>query len=69
MVHYITVKQLAERLSVSKQWVWTQAKNNSAFPQPIKLSSGCTRFSIKQIESYEKKCGELSQRASRSGRS
>ena len=61
---YVTDRQLAKRFCVSRQWVWAQAKRNADFPQPIKLSQGCTRFSITEIEKYENQCITTSQRAS-----
>ena len=65
---YLTDKQLAERFNVSRQWVWTQSKQNAEFPQPIKLSQGCTRFSILDVERFELERVKKSQQASRHGR-
>ena len=65
---YLTDKQLAERYNVSRQWVWMQAKRDATFPQPIKLTQGCTRFSLIEIEKFENQCKEMSERASRHGR-
>jgi predicted DNA-binding transcriptional regulator AlpA len=65
---YLTDKQLAERFNVSRQWVWMQAKRDATFPQPNKLTQGCTRFSLSEIEKYQNQCKEMSERASRHGR-
>ena len=65
---YVTDKQLAVRFCVSRQWVWAQAKRNADFPQPIKLSSGCTRFSKTDIEKFENGCAKQRQLASKYGR-
>ena len=65
---YFTDKQLAIYFNVSKQWIWQQAKRNPEFPQPIKLSSGCTRFSKTDIEKFENGCAKQRQLASRYGR-
>ena len=65
---YFTDKELAIYFNVSKQWIWQQAKRNPEFPQPIKLSSGCTRFSKVDIEKFVKGCSKQRQLASRYGR-
>ena len=65
---YFTDKELAIYFNVSKQWVWQQAKHNPEFPQPIKLSSGCTRFSKTDVEKFENDCASKRQLASRYGR-
>ncbi|RRQ20528.1 helix-turn-helix transcriptional regulator [Thiohalobacter thiocyanaticus] len=51
-MHYISDRKLAERLEVSRAtlWRWTAAGN---FPQPIKLSPGCTRWRLEDVESWE----------------
>ena len=51
--YYLTDKQLAERFQVSRQLVLLQSKQNPEFPQPIKFSRGCTRFSLKDVEKFE----------------
>ena len=55
---YFTDKELAIYFNVSKQWIWQQATRNPEFPQPIKLSSGCTRFSKTDIEKFENGCAK-----------
>ena len=65
---YLTDKQLAERFNVSRQWVWMQSKQNAEFPQPIKLSQGCTRFSLHDVKRFEDHRTRKSQLASHHGR-
>lgn len=67
MQKYLTDKQLAERFQVSRQWIWLQSKQNPKFPQPIKLSRGCTRFALKDVEKFETDSVQKCQRASRYG--
>ena len=49
---YMTDTALAERYQVSRAtiWRWAQAKR---FPDPIKLSAGCTRWRLIDIEKWE----------------
>ena len=65
---YFTDKELAIYFNVSKQWIWQQAKRNPEFPQPIKLSSGCTRFSKTDVKKFENGCTSKRQLASNYGR-
>jgi len=48
-------KQLAARYEVSRAtiWRWTHEKR---LPQPIKLSAGCTRWKLSDIEAWEAEC-------------
>jgi len=47
--------QIAKRYSVTRQTVWRWANmKNSNFPKPIKLSPGCTRWKLSDIEHWEK---------------
>ena len=50
--NYITDRAVAERYQVSRAtiWRWAQGKR---FPDPIKLSSGCTRWRLADIEKWE----------------
>ncbi len=48
----ITVKQVAERLTVSRATVWRYVAKKSDFPQPIKLSPGCSRWRDDEIEQW-----------------
>ena len=49
---YLTDKQVAERYNVGRAtaWRWVQEEN---FPKPIKLSAGCTRWKLSDIEKWE----------------
>lgn len=50
---YLSDKQVAQRYEVSRKTVWYWAANNPAFPKPVKLSPGCTRWKLSDIEAWE----------------
>jgi len=50
---YLSDKQLAARFGNSRASVWRWTKTTN-FPQPIKLSQGCTRWRLSEIEEWEK---------------
>lgn len=53
MQSYITDIFLAKRYGVSRQLVWKWVRTNPNFPKPIKLSPGCTRWIMADIEEWE----------------
>jgi prophage regulatory protein len=50
---YVSVKRVAQRFEASAPtiWRWTAA---GTFPPPVKLSSGCTRWKLSDIEAWER---------------
>lgn len=50
---YLSDAQIASRYGVSRQTVWRWAANDKKFPTPTKLSAGCTRWKLSDIESWE----------------
>ncbi|MHA7865878.1 MAG: helix-turn-helix transcriptional regulator [Salipiger thiooxidans] len=50
---YLSDKQIAERYAVSRKTVWDWAKTDPAFPNPMKLSPGCTRWKLDELEAWE----------------
>ena len=44
--------QLASRYSVSRATIWRWAQFGK-FPKPIKLSPGCTRWKLSDVEAWE----------------
>ena len=48
---YLSVKTVASRLesSAATIWRWTA---KGIFPQPVKLSAGCTRWRYSEIEKW-----------------
>lgn len=53
MQTYLTDRQVAERLSVSKPTVWRWVNVLPDFPQPIKLGPNTTRWRLDDIEAWE----------------
>ncbi|MEQ1785133.1 MAG: helix-turn-helix domain-containing protein [Hyphomonadaceae bacterium] len=45
-------KRAAEILDVSEATIWRWTKSNPSFPKPVKLSPGCTRFSLESIQHF-----------------
>jgi len=46
-------KEVGKRFGSTRQWVWTQAKTNSRFPQPVKLTARWSRWFLQEIEAFE----------------
>lgn len=55
--HYLTDKQVAERFSVHRATPWRWAERG-AFPKPVKLSPGCTRWRQSDVQDWEAKRGQ-----------
>lgn len=49
---FISDKELGALLSVSRYTVWRWARTKSNFPQPHRISPGCTRWKLEEIESW-----------------
>lgn len=49
---YLTDKQVSARFGVTRTtpWRWVQ---QGTFPRPVKLSPGCTRWLLDDIERWE----------------
>ena len=50
---YFADKELAARFSVSRQTIWRLVKSDPTFPKPIRLTAGCTRWLLSEIEAWE----------------
>lgn len=50
---YLTDTQLAARYVVHRTTPWRWAKTDPSFPQPVKLSSQCSRWKLSEIEAWE----------------
>jgi len=50
---YLTDSQIAKRYGVTRQTVWRWANSDPLFGKPIKLSPGCTRWKLSEIEAWE----------------
>ena len=49
---YLTDKQVAARYGVSRVTPWRWAKE-SDFPNPVQLTTGCTRWELVALEKWE----------------
>jgi predicted DNA-binding transcriptional regulator AlpA len=55
MIHndrFISVKQVSDILGIGVSTAWLWKNNKPAFPQPIKLSTRCTRWSLSEVHSF-----------------
>lgn len=50
---YLTVNQIAERYSVRPEtiYAWVRKKR---FPSPVKLSPGCSRWRVSDVDEWER---------------
>lgn len=55
---YISDVQVANQFGVSRATVWRWVKV-STFPKPIKLSPGCTRWKIEDVQKWAESRGEV----------
>jgi predicted DNA-binding transcriptional regulator AlpA len=51
---YLSDRQTAGRYSVSRPTIWRWV-GEGRFPKPIKLSPGCSRWSVADLEKWEAK--------------
>ncbi|MBT5268252.1 MAG: AlpA family phage regulatory protein [Candidatus Marinimicrobia bacterium] len=49
---YQSDKQVAYRFVVSRATIWRWVKEGK-FPKPVKLSPGCTRWKLSDVEQWE----------------
>ena len=50
---YTNDQGLAARLSVSRQTIWRLVKFDPMFLRPIRLTPGCTRWLLSEVEAWE----------------
>ena len=53
---FISAKSLAKRYGVSEKTIWRWCQRDQ-IPSPIRISSGCTRWNLGDIELWESKFG------------
>ena len=56
---HINDKQAAARYSFSRATWWRLVRNGKA-PQPVKLSPGCTRWRVADLEAWENEQAQTS---------
>ncbi|MBW1802124.1 MAG: AlpA family phage regulatory protein [Deltaproteobacteria bacterium] len=52
---YLTDNEVAKRFGIARGTVWRWNREYPSFPKAVKLSPGCARWPIDEIEAYEKK--------------
>lgn len=52
-VRYLSDRQVAQRLSISRASVWRMRNHYPEFPQPFTLMAGCTRWRIEDLRAFE----------------
>lgn len=52
-VTFVSDRQIAARYGIGRPTVWAWVKIDPTFPRPVKLSPGCTRWSLPEIEAWE----------------
>lgn len=50
---YLSDHDLAERYGVARPTVWRWHRERPDFPRAIRLTPGCTRWKLSQIENWE----------------
>jgi prophage regulatory protein len=50
---YVSDVQVAKRYGVHRMTPWRWLKSDPTFPKPIKLTPGCTRWNLGEIEDWE----------------
>jgi predicted DNA-binding transcriptional regulator AlpA len=45
--------EVSTSFGTTRQWVWTQALNNSQFPPPVKIAPRWSRWCLQEIEAFE----------------
>lgn len=55
---FLSDRQVAARYGVTRTSIWRWLKTLEAFPEPIKLSEGCSRWTLLSLLNWEHKCAE-----------
>ncbi len=50
---FLSVQDVASRYAVSVATIWRHTKENPAFPKPLKILNGSTRWRLSAVLSYE----------------
>ena len=50
---YLSDLNLSARFGVHRMTPWRWLKSDPTFPKPVKLSPGCTRWKLSEIEAWE----------------
>ncbi|WP_352596744.1 AlpA family phage regulatory protein [Mesorhizobium sp. M0091] len=50
---YLTDRQTGVRYGVCRAAIWRWAQNDPTFPKPVRLSPGCSRWRLSDLEAWE----------------
>lgn len=56
---FLSDNDLAKRYGVSRQTVWRWHRDQPDFPRVVKLTPGCARWRLSEIEAWEKARAEV----------
>lgn len=57
---YLKDRQVAERYGVDRSTVWRWVRSEPTFPKAFKLSNGCARWRLADLEAWEAARSEVS---------
>ena len=57
--HYLRDTQLAERYGVSRATIWRWHRDRPDMPRVVRLSPGCVRWVLAEIEAWEQSKAEV----------
>ena len=50
---YISDTQFGQRIGSCRQTAWRLLKSDPTFPKPFRLTPGCTRWLLSEVEAWE----------------
>ena len=56
--NYLKDADVGARYGAHRTWAWRRARLDPDFPKPIRLSPGCTRWRLSDIEAWEQRKAE-----------
>jgi len=59
---YLSASAVAARYSVARNTIW-RWRESGELPEPVKLSTGCTRWAVADLEAWEQSRKKSDQRA------
>lgn len=56
---YLSDTDIAKRYGIARPTVWRWHRERPEFPRAIRLTPGCTRWKLSDIEAWETACAEV----------
>jgi predicted DNA-binding transcriptional regulator AlpA len=50
---FLTDRDLAARYGVARNTIWRWSREREDMPKPLRLSPGCTRWRLSEVEAWE----------------